>query len=132
MRHRIKKSTIRIAAFLLSAICLVHIAGALLIGVAVKNYSRMAKEQFPGDRVEALIALVECESCRTVSRNDAVWTLGQLGDPRALPVLEENFTANKRDRLDEDVLQIAIRHIRRGDINWTEAFLWRWMLPERD
>jgi hypothetical protein len=43
--------------------------------------------QFKGDRVEALIALVNCEECNLNDRNLAVWALGQLTDKRALPTL---------------------------------------------
>ena len=61
----------------------------LLIGSGVRASCQTAQAHFPGKRVEALIAMVECESCNMQDRNHAVWALGQLDDPRALPVLEK-------------------------------------------
>jgi len=51
-----------------------------------------AQREFPGDRVEALLALVESERHPFSQRNRAVWALGQIGDPRALPVLRKHYT----------------------------------------
>jgi hypothetical protein len=58
-----------------------------LIGVGILRVSHKAMAQFRGDRYEALISLVNCETCNLLERNSAVWTLGQLGDKRALPTL---------------------------------------------
>ena len=58
-----------------------------LIGVGVLYESQKAMALFPGDRIEALISVVNCETCNLSDRNSAVWALGQLRDKRALPVL---------------------------------------------
>ncbi len=79
-----------------------------------------------------LIAMVECKSCNMQDRNHAVWTLGQLDDPRALPTLEKCYTGAKCDHLKnlcQDTLQIALRHLRHEDNNRFEAALWRWVVP---
>ena len=102
------------------------------IGSGVRRYSQTAQTYFPGKRVEALIAMVECESCSLQDRNDAVWALGQLDDRRALPVLEKHYIGTKGDypnNLSQDRLRIALRHLRREDNNRFESVLWRWMLP---
>jgi hypothetical protein len=52
-------------------------------------------EQYPGDRVEALSALVACEGCSLSDRNRAVWALGQLRDRRALPILKKYYTGQE-------------------------------------
>lgn len=104
----------------------------LMIGPAVRSFSRTAQAQFPGKRIEALMAMVDCESCSLQDRNDAVWTLGQLDDPRALPVLQKYY-AGARDyqpnNLSQNKLRIALRHLRHEDHNRFESVLWRWMLP---
>jgi len=47
----------------------------------------------PGaDRVEALLAVVDSEAYKLAERNRAVWTLGVIGNPRALSVLEKHYT----------------------------------------
>jgi hypothetical protein len=105
----------------------------LSIGLGVRTYSRTAQSQFPGDRVEALASLVDCASCNMQDRNHAVWALGKLDDPRALPILEKYYTGKEcnhwRD-ICRETLKIAFRHLRHQDNNRFESFLMRWMLPE--
>jgi HEAT repeat protein len=47
-----------------------------------------AQQEHPGDKVEALISYLSSESLGFKERNRIVWTLGELRDKRALPVLE--------------------------------------------
>jgi hypothetical protein len=47
-----------------------------------------AMREFPGDEVEALSSLVQSKSHPLPARNDAIWALAQLADPRALPALQ--------------------------------------------
>jgi len=56
---------------------------------SVKDISAQAVQEYPGDRVESLMAYVESENHGLRQRNRAVWALGQIGDSRALPVLEK-------------------------------------------
>ena len=79
----VKKWTIRVSVMLFIVLFLLLSADALIIGSGVRRYSRMAQAHFAGDRVDALIAIVECEGCDMHNRDDAVWALGQLGDQRA-------------------------------------------------
>ena len=103
--------------------------GKVLIGSGIRDGCQTAQVHFPGKRVEALIAMVECESCNMQDRNHAVWALGQLDDPRALPVLEKLNTGNKSNHMSDYRLEIALRHLRHEDNNRFESVLWRWMLP---
>lgn len=61
----------------------------------VTGMARSAMAQYPGDRVEALSALVACEGCVLSDRNRAVWALGQLRDRRALPILKKFDTGQE-------------------------------------
>ena len=56
---------------------------------SVKDISAQAVQEYPGDRVESLMAYVESENHSLRQRNRAVWALGQIGESRALPVLEK-------------------------------------------
>jgi len=93
------------------------------IGGAVENFSQQAMAQYRGDRVEALIAQVDCQTCSLADRNHAVWALGQLADKRALPVLRKYYTGEPCDhgRL------ICQREITKA-IRWTEGN--SFMLPQ--
>ena len=97
-----------------------------LIGSAVHATSEAARQEQPADRVLALMAYVEASNHSLQERNRAVWALGQLGDARALPVLQKYFTDEKCDHahlLCQHELQKAIR-LCRGATNLT-AHLWR-------
>ena len=124
-----RKWTIRISVIILFALFALFSMAELSIGLGVRDFSQMAQEQFPGDRTLALAQMVECESCDLGDRNHAVWALGQLADPRALPVLEKYYTGEKCDHLHKICqyeLKKALRLARSG--HNSEAFLWRWML----
>jgi hypothetical protein len=84
----------------------------LSIRSGVKEISAMAVHEYPGERVEALIAFVESTDHSLRQRNRAVWALGQIGDKRALPVLKSFYTggACEHDRaLCQYELQKAIK-----------------------
>jgi hypothetical protein len=59
------------------------------IASGIREISAKATQQYPGDRVEALIAYMQPEKHGLRERNRAVWALGQIGDKRALSVLEK-------------------------------------------
>jgi hypothetical protein len=128
MRSKTKKLTLTVSGVLF-VILLVLLADGWVIGSSLRLFSRNAQSRFPGNRSEALISLVKCQSCDRRDRNRAVWALGQLDDQRAIPVLESCSGANPCASLDRETLQIALRHLRHQDRNRSESFLWRWMLP---
>lgn len=81
----------------------------------VSDATAMAVREFPGDGVEALIAVVESEDHPLAERNRAVWALGQTGDSRALPALERYYTGDACDharRLCQHELKKAIDLLR--------------------
>jgi len=93
---------------LLSAGIIVSIRSGL------QRFSDDAMARFPGDRVEALIQVVDCDTCPMQDRNHAVWALGQMVEPRARPVFEKYFDGQRCDhttRLCQYELRKAIRLI---------------------
>ena len=56
-----------------------------------------ASAQFPGDDVEALLALLTSENHNLREKNRAIWALGHLVDKRALPNLEALWTGRDCD-----------------------------------
>jgi hypothetical protein len=84
---------------------------SLSIQSTAHETARAAQRSFPGDEVEALLRLVESEAEPLDARNHAVWALGQLGDPRALPVLRRHDTGGPCDHgrfICQDELRKAI------------------------
>ncbi len=47
----------------------IYLAASLMIGLGINRTSRSAMAQFDGDRIEALIALLDCENCQLKDRN---------------------------------------------------------------
>ncbi len=62
------------------------------IGWTARRAGDEASWKFGGDRVEAMIKLVDCTDCELRDRAEAVWALGVIGDRRALPVLRKYHT----------------------------------------
>jgi hypothetical protein len=99
---------------------------SMRIGSAVRQISATAVQKHPGDRVEALMQYVEDTDHSFRDRNRAVWTLGQLGDRRALPVLRKYYkggSCNHSEALCQRELGKAIKLVN-GGVNIT-AFVWR-------
>jgi hypothetical protein len=120
MRRNVGKCIFKVLAILIIVLFAVGIGAELLIGLGVRSFSQTAQAHFPDKRVEALMAMVKCETCRMNDRNHAVWALGQLDDPRALPVLEKYYTGAKCNHLEhlcQKTLKIAVRHLQHQDIN---------------
>ena len=116
----------RAAAIGLVLIAAVSLGSVWLIDSGVDAASEAALLEQPGDRVLALIAYVESSKHTLRDRNRAVWALGQLGDARALPVLERNLTGTDCDHqraLCQYELRKAIR-LCRGGTN-VAALVWR-------
>ena len=116
---------------------LFFVVGCTWIGYEVKRECKDAQREYlPGGRqvsqfdcVEALITQLNDENRGYRARNDAVWALGQLGDPRALPELKRYWTGNIPDRepLDGMISQYELKkaiNLTNGGLNIT-AFLWR-------
>jgi hypothetical protein len=89
---------------------------SVMIGLSVSGESSKAMEKFGGNRVEALVTLVDCTTCPVTDRTQAVWALGQLRDKRSLPILYKYYTGNPCDHqhmICQNELSKAIR--------WTEG-----------
>jgi len=107
-------------------LAIVYVSISLVIGRGVRSISETALRDFPGDRVSALMALVESDRHGFRDRNRAIWALGQLGDARALPMLERHYTGEESDErieLSQYELKKAIV-LCKGATN-ISAFVWR-------
>ncbi|HEX6975279.1 MAG TPA: hypothetical protein VF147_12830 [Vicinamibacterales bacterium] len=122
---RTSKLVAAAAALAVIALLGVFVIG-LMIGSGVRDASTAAVAEFGGDRVQALIAVVDSPTHSLAQRNRAVWALGQLGDARALPALERHRTGAPCDHAHQICQYEIDKAIRacRGSTNLT-AFLWR-------
>lgn len=100
------------------------------IGHEAKKLCQEAKWEYKQeDCVEALMMTLNDEKQGYRTRNHAIWALGQLGDDRALPVLQKYYTDNIPDRepLDEMISQYELKkaiNLTSGGLNII-AWMWR-------
>lgn len=99
------------------------------IGFDVKTQCQDAKSEYSKDCVESLINLLRDENKGFRIRNHAIWALGQLGDIRALSVLQSFYTGNIPDRepLNQTISQYELKkaiNLTSGGQNITAIF-WR-------
>ncbi len=69
----------------------------LIIGLGVHRAVSNAQAHFPGDPVTALESVATSANASLSDRNRAIWALGQLGSPEALPVLQSLVTGEPCD-----------------------------------
>ena len=124
---RILKRVSKIASWILAIVAgiliVAYLGVSIMIAWGINKESRSAMARFAGDRIEALMALVDCQNCRLEDRNHAVWALGQLRDKRALPVLYKYRTGKSCNHS----WQICQYEISKA-IRWTEGN--SYMLPQ--
>lgn len=118
-----------LATFSLGSFILLFVTTFTWIGNDVKTQCQAAKWQYGGNCPDALISLLNDENQSFRSRNSAIWALGQLGDNRALPVLQSYYTGNIPDRepLNGVISQYELKkaiNLTGGGINITAIF-WR-------
>jgi hypothetical protein len=93
------KNKILYAVAVAFSICLLFfVVGVTWIVFEVKSACRDASGKHGGDCVTALSRAVDDPAYGFSKRNYAIWSLGQLGDPRALPVLEKYYTGKIPER----------------------------------
>jgi len=120
---KVLKISLRILVIAAGIVIIAYFGCSLLIGLGVNSASERAMAQFDGDRIEALIALVDCQTCNLHDRTTAVWALGQLKDKRALPILYKYRTGKPCDHLHQFCQYEISKAIR-----WTEGN--SYMLPQ--
>ena len=131
----LKQSFLYLMSIGISIFLLFFFVTSIWIGHEAKRLCQEAKWSYQKtDCVEALIAQLEDENQAYRNRNHAIWALGQLGDRRALPVLQKYYTGNIPDKesLDKTISQYELKkaiNLTSGGINITAVF-WRYGLDD--
>ena len=98
----------------------------------VRAACQEARQEFEGDCVEALVAYASSDQHTFEERNNAIWALGEIGDKRAVPTLEEllhtanpcESPCNVRKCICQYSLEKAIRLCEGLNI---ARWVWRWI-----
>jgi len=125
-KEKFKNVVIYGGSVFLGVMFFVYVISCSWIGVGVREKCVMAKEVYGGGCVEALVSFVDDEGNSLEDRNGAVWALGQLGDERALVVLNKYYTGGECDHdkyLCQHELKKAIK-LCKGGFN-VSALVWR-------
>ncbi len=127
-KKKILESVLYLGAVGLSIGMLFFVVTCTIIGYEVKSLCADAREEYGGECVQSLIAWLEDGSQSFRSRNSAIWALGQLGDARALPVLEKYYTGDipERGSLTAEISQYELKKALKlagGGLNMTA---WAW------
>jgi len=97
-KNKVLENLLYLGAIGVSIGLLLFVVTCTIIGYEVKDVCADAKDAYSDDCVESLIALLDDDTQTFSSRNAAIWALGQLGDSRALLVLERYYTEDIPDR----------------------------------
>lgn len=124
-----KNNLIYLFAIGVSILLLFFVVICTWIGYEVKSQCQSAVREYGGDCSEALSQLLNDENRGFRARNDAIWSLGQLGDKRSLPILESHYTGviPEREPLDQVISQYELKkaiHLTSGGLNLS-AIVWR-------
>lgn len=87
-------SIMRVKIYLLVVLVMVNIGWVITstwVGYRVRSVCIAATQIYSGGCVEALTKVVDEEKHDGQFRNRSVWALGQLGDQRALSVLQKHY-----------------------------------------
>ena len=137
-----KKSILRILSIISKGTLTVLIASAIMIfmfcfwiELQLKNVCTTATQKYPGDKVEALMKVVDTSETSYRAdlyraKNYAFWALGQLGDKRALPFLKglvTGETCEHNTNICQGEIQKAIDKLEIDQFNLPK-YLWRGVL----
>jgi len=108
---------------------LFFVIGCTWIGYEAKNNCKEAQAKYGGNCTQALSARLNDPTQSFKSRNDAIWSLGQWGDPDALPVLQSLYTGDipNREPYNQVISQYELKKaikLCHGGTNLTAIF-WR-------
>ncbi len=118
MKKRIKK----VVFWFLGVILILTVSSVAYSFNKIKNsvvsVTEVAKSEYPGDAVEALISYINSDSSTIKEKNRAIWALGQFADDEALPFLKQIYTSedNKYQELSKYEIEKAIKWCEKGNL----------------
>jgi hypothetical protein len=93
--HMIKKVFITVLVIILVGMGAAYIGLRIWFKTEINQICDNAMNRYEGDKIEALIALLNDDDQSLKTKNNAIWALGKLNDQRALPTLRRLQTGNE-------------------------------------
>jgi hypothetical protein len=99
LKHRsiIKKAILTGLIVITAAMGLTYLGFRIWFKSEINQICNHATSLYAGDKVGALIGLLESDKQSLKTKNNAIWALGKLNDQRALPVLKKLQTGKECD-----------------------------------
>ena len=118
-----------LAGFILSVLAMVIVLH--IISDDVRAMCDKAQSEFQGGCVKALVAYVESDNHTFAEKHDAIWALGEIGDPRCIPTLQKLWTGEpctKPCRYDLYICQYQLeKSVQRCQGFNVMRYVWRWI-----
>lgn len=129
----IKQYFLYLCALGVSIFILFFIILCTWIGFEIKNVCHEAKNTY-GNKLgcsQALAKTLDDDKQSFKNKNDAIWALGEIGNPDSLPVLKKYYTGiiPAREPLYKTISQYELKkaiNLTSGGLN-ISAFIWRGM-----
>jgi hypothetical protein len=130
---QIKHYFLYLCAIGISIFVLFFIITCTWIGFEIKNVCHEAKNTYINEQScnQVLIRMLDDNQQSYKNRNDAIWALGQIGNPDSLPVLQKYYTGiiPNREPLNKTISQYELKkaiNLAKGGTN-ISAFIWKCM-----
>lgn len=94
---RVNKFLIIAMVVIVSSVLIIYIGLRVWIKSDIDKHVSYAVNEYGGDKVEALVDVLNSETVSLKAKNNAVWTLTYIGDQRALPALKSLQTGQECD-----------------------------------
>ncbi len=97
----------------------------------VRAHCEKAKLKYKGDCVEALVKYLETEQITFKEKNNVIWALGEIGDKRAIPMLQKFVTGELCDKPCDTSINICQYGVEKA-IKLCKGFnvvsyVWKWI-----
>jgi hypothetical protein len=98
-KHRSMKKKVILSGLIVitAAMGLTYLGFRIWFKSEINQICNDAVSLYEGDKIEAIIALLESDKQSLKTKNNTIWALGKLNDQRALPVLKKLKTGNECD-----------------------------------
>ena len=91
----IKKIVLTVLFIIMIGMGAAYIGLRIWFKTEINQICGYAMSRYEGDKIEALIALLDDDDQSLKTKNNAIWALGKLNDQRALPTLRRLQTGNE-------------------------------------
>jgi len=95
--HTIRKNLLRIFIMLIFTSGITYAGLRIWFRLEINQVCQKAMQEYEGDKIEALISVLNSDHQNLNTKNKVIWALGKLRDKRSLPTLKKLQTGAECD-----------------------------------